>query len=41
MLQLKDELLEKGQGNVRSLMGQLGRPIWVRVRVRDKIRYFL
>jgi hypothetical protein len=40
MLQLEDELLEKGRGNVRchrssgpSLMGWLGRP--VRVRFRD------
>jgi hypothetical protein len=39
MLQLEDELLEKEQGNVRSLMGRLGRPI--RVRSRDKIRSFL
>jgi hypothetical protein len=39
MLQLEDELLEKGWGNVRSLMGRLGRPIMV--RSRDRIRSFL
>jgi hypothetical protein len=39
MLQLEDELLEKGRGNVRSLMGRLGRPIMV--RSRDNIRSFL
>jgi hypothetical protein len=46
MLQLEDELLGKGRGNVRchgssgpSLMGWLGRPI--RVRFRDKIKSLL
>jgi hypothetical protein len=38
MLQLEDELLEKGRGNVISLMGRLSRPI---IRSRDKIRSFL
>jgi hypothetical protein len=35
---LEDELLEKGRGNVMSLMGRLSRPI---IRSRDKIRSFL
>jgi hypothetical protein len=46
MLQLEDELLEKGRGNVRchgssgpGLMGWLGGP--VRVRFRDKIKSLL
>jgi hypothetical protein len=33
MLQLEDELLEKGQGNVIGLMGRLGRPIRVRLGI--------
>jgi hypothetical protein len=46
MLQLEDELLGKGQGNVRcqgtnglGLIGQLGRPIMV--TFRDKIESLL
>jgi hypothetical protein len=46
MLQLKDELLEKGRGNVRcqgsngpGLIGRLGRPI--RVTFWDKVEYLL
>jgi hypothetical protein len=46
ILQLEDELLEKGRGNVRchgssgpGLMGWLGGP--VRVRFRDKIKSLL
>jgi hypothetical protein len=46
MLQLEDELLGKGRGNVRCqgtngpvLIGQLGRPI--RVTFRDKIESLL
>jgi hypothetical protein len=46
MLQLEDELLGKGRGNVRcqgtnrpGLMGRLSRPI--RVRFRDKIKSLL
>jgi hypothetical protein len=46
MLQLEDELLRKGRGNVRrqgtngpGLIGRLGRPI--RVTFRDKIESLL
>jgi hypothetical protein len=46
MLQLEDELLGKGRGNVRrhgtngpGLIGRLGRPI--RVTFRDKIEFLL